>query len=77
MDDPTIVELDELDTELDRVVTVLTVARECGFKDVADDTERHIRTTVLPTFLLLAMVSDGEQRAEVAQRYQRLLRMLG
>jgi hypothetical protein len=61
-----------LDSEIDRVERVLTLAREGGFADIVAAIQREIVEEILSLAAALAVMADGEDAREADRRIARL-----
>ena len=66
------VDLADLDAEIASIERTLTMCREGGLTGLTAAVEREIAKNMLPGIAALAALAEGEERAALAARYQRL-----
>jgi len=66
------VNLADLDAEIASIERTLIMCREGGLTGLTAAVEREIAKNMLPGIAALAALAEGEERAALAARYQRL-----
>jgi hypothetical protein len=69
--------LERLEAEVTTFEKVLTLARECGFSDIAAKLSEDITEIFLRDVVILLCMADEDERARVAELHRRLRNCIG